>query len=621
MTTALKTGFRKDINALRAIAVLAVLGYHYKIRFLQGGFAGVDLFFVISGYLMTRIILTGLEKESFSYSEFLLRRFQRIVPALLALVLLVSFACFFIYFPHDYKENAGNALASLLFYSNMLYLQHSGYFDQASDRNIFLHTWSLAVEFQFYLIYPAVLLVIKRFISGKQAFRIVFICLLSGLFALAVWINKGQSVLSFYILPTRAWELLAGGLAFLIPVTGLGSAAKKILALSGYLILGYSLVFLHADMAWPGYHTLLPVGAGLLILVAAEDFSLLEISPVQFTGTISYSLYLWHWPVWVMAGYLGYGSGTGTVMMLTLVSMIMAAGSWLIIEKYRPGRIQLVAVITIAMLTLLFFKTYTVNQFMFKPASLELSEYNTSHQGQKAAQFSEGKCFISRGKFSDYKINACLNIVSGKKNLLLIGDSHAADLSESLRGKLELRNIHLLQSTASGCLPLLRNYGSGHCTQLMDFIYRKFLIKNARKIDGVILTANWARGHYNKEVLLDDLTNTLNYLKKYKIKVILIGQTETYTIPYPDIAAREVQFNGKFSSLYIDPEARAVNTLLQKRFPLCYVSIYNEGKVPGLENNKTPYLFDENHFTEYGADMATGKIFASSITGKFLDLL
>ena len=163
----IKSPFRYDINALRAIAVLSVIFYHYQFPFLSGGFAGVDIFFVISGFLMSKLILTGLEKQVFSYPAFLWRRIQRIVPALLFLILLVSLTGFLIYFPWDLKASSINALGSLFFYSNILYLHTASYFDASSALNIYLHTWSLSVEFQFYLLYPLLLIGLHTVINQK----------------------------------------------------------------------------------------------------------------------------------------------------------------------------------------------------------------------------------------------------------------------------------------------------------------------------------------------------------------------------------------------------------------------------------------------------------------------
>lgn len=159
-----KQGFRHDINALRALAVVSVLFYHFNVPFFNGGFSGVDVFYVISGYLMTKIILEGFDRNQFSLLTFYKKRVQRIVPALTFLVVVVLACCFFTYMPDDYQEVARNGSFSLLFISNIAYSFVGSYFGNSADNNIFLHTWSLSVEWQFYLLLPLVLLYCNRYL-------------------------------------------------------------------------------------------------------------------------------------------------------------------------------------------------------------------------------------------------------------------------------------------------------------------------------------------------------------------------------------------------------------------------------------------------------------------------
>lgn len=608
------TYFRYDINALRAIAVIAVVCYHYKVGLLGGGFSGVDVFFVISGYLMTGIIRKSQEQHTFSYFHFLRKRLQRIAPALIFLVLLISLAGFFIYFPRDFKINAGSALASLLFYSNIQYLT-TGYFDTVSELNIFLHTWSLSVEFQFYLLYPLLLIALRKRLNTVALE--IFIPLTVFFFAVSVLLSASHPVWSFYLLPTRSWELLAGTLVFFVKERFSASYYSKYLALTGYILLATCFVTLKSTMIWPGLYTLLPVAATCMVIYANHKFLILETKLIQLTGQISYSLYLWHWPVFVIARYTGFEITPLSQVVLLLISFVMASMSYKLIEDRPPAAGRLVVVTALSLLIVFCCTRFNLNQIMFRHKTLAIADYEVTHTQEKQAQFSEGKCFISGESFKTYDKALCLGITADRPNILLIGDSHAAQLSASLRKLLEARHINLLQSTASGCLPLLRNYGSGGCTRLIDYIYRDFIVHHAAHIDGVLLTANWARGNYDKEILTDDLSTTLRYLKKYKLKVLLIGQTECYTIPYPDIVAREVQYNTKVSQYYINPEGLLVNKILRTDFPEYYVNIYNAGPAPGLKLNQVPYLFDENHMSPYGADLALARIFADPLTIRF----
>lgn len=616
----IKSAFRYDINALRAIAVISVLCYHYQFSFLKGGFAGVDIFFVISGYLMSKIILTALEKQTFSYPAFLLRRIERIIPALLFLIILITVTGFLIYFPWDFKTSTINALGSLLFYSNFLYLPASAYFDASSALNTYLHTWSLSVEFQFYLIYPFILISLNA-ISKKKHWLIIIISLLSAvLFTFSVLLTHVKPVWSFYLLPSRAWEMLVGGMVFLLGDLPLTKLVRQIAAVGGYLILLISLVLLNSWLPWPGFYTLIPVlSTSLIIIAGLNDGFILKNRVIQYIGKISYSLYLWHWPIYVYSQYMGFGNSLTIKFLLITLSFMLATLSYIFVEQTRVTYKKLLVASLSIVAALIVCTEFQINSLVFKNRSLDIARYKSRHMVERNQQFSEGKCFISKGKFEDFNKSLCLHIESGKKNYLLIGDSHGAELSQSLRQTFAARGINLIQATSSGCLPLLRNYGLGHCTRLIDYIYHNFIPQNQLDIDGIILSANWARGHYDRIVLLDDITNTLTYLKQYHFKVIMLGQTEVYTIPYPYIAAREVQYQLKSSKNYLDQEADAINKMLQTSFPGYYVPVYSSDSPP-LKSGTIPYFFDENHLTGYGADLKIAKFLTHRLTKKFFSL-
>lgn len=203
-----QVGFRTDINGLRAWAVISVLLYHFGISGFSGGFVGVDLFFVISGFLMTSIIIKGLEGNKFLIMSFYAARARRIVPALTALCLFLSVIGYWVLAPLDYKMLATHAIAALGFFSNIKFWSEAGYFDVSSHEKWLLHTWSLSVEWQFYLVLPVLLAAVWHFRPGRTPqFSVTLAgCLLS--FATAVAITPQSSSAAFYLLPTRAWEML-----------------------------------------------------------------------------------------------------------------------------------------------------------------------------------------------------------------------------------------------------------------------------------------------------------------------------------------------------------------------------------------------------------------------------
>jgi len=323
--------FRKDINGLRAFAVVAVVLFHFDSNLLTGGFAGVDVFFVISGFLMTTIIFSALEQDKFSIIGFYRARGRRIIPALSVVCLfLMAFAWFYLP-PIDYQLLAKHTLSSLSFLSNMTFWQESGYFDAASHEKWLLHTWSLSVEWQFYIIYPLVLVVCAKLFGLKALRWIVLLGCILGLI-LSAYASIRWPSLAFYSLPTRAWEMMLGGIAFLFPWQ-LAATYKRTLELFGISLIILSYFILTGNDVWPGYLALLPTLGTYFVIVAATESSWLTGNALsQWLGKISYSLYLWHWPVVVAIGYFAFDSSYTLVLGL-ICCLLLATLSFYIVEN------------------------------------------------------------------------------------------------------------------------------------------------------------------------------------------------------------------------------------------------------------------------------------------------
>jgi len=622
MGQANQKNFRYDINALRAIAVIGVLLFHYKVPYVDGGFAGVDVFFVISGYLMSKIIIGGLHRDQFSLLEFYGRRFKRIVPALLGLVLVLTVGGFFIYFPVNYQVNEQNAAASILFISNLVYWKSAGYFAEASDTNILLHTWSLSVEWQFYLIYPVILLAVNKFIKNKSQYIYVFIAVIAIGCATAIWYTTVDKDGSFFLLHSRAWEMMFGGLAFLCEdlAKKIKLLVRQLIAIFGYVIILASLYFLKSSMDWPGAYTLIPVFAAFLIVVVNCDFKVLRFGAVQGTGKISYSLYLWHWPVYVVAQYLGFPLDAIVTISLIVISLILGYLSFKYIESfnYNGDRPILAGALALLIVTASF-AYFEANGSVFKHDALMVADYTKRHPDD--TRIDTKGCFLTtkHKTIGDYNESACLTINPVKKNFLLIGDSHSTHLSDALRARFKDQNINLMVAAASGCSPFIdQKKGKKLCKQLINYTFKVFVAHNADKIDGVIISANWVNRGRRKE-LQKDLEATLTYLKDRHINAILIGQNEIYSITYPVLKAKELQFNKNLTDVYVNKDCFNVNNFMKQKFEPYYVEIINKNGTPALGADYSPYMFDKDHFTPYGANLAINKIFANPIAQRFFN--
>jgi len=324
--------FRKDINGLRAIAVMAVVLFHFSPSWMPGGFAGVDVFFVISGFLMTGIIFKGIEQENFSILKFYVARANRIIPALAMLCLVLFVFGWFYLTPLDYKTLGEHAASSIGFLSNVTYWNESGYFTAASHEKWLLHTWSLSVEWQFYIIYPLVLVAMRKFMSIKVMKATVLLGTVLGFIFCVIATYKWPSA-SYYLLPTRAWEMMIGGVAYLFPFALKEKRKKRVEWLGLVLIVG-SYILISKENLWPGYLVIFPVLGSFLIIQAQRNDSLI-ISNVIFQklGAWSYSIYLWHWPL-VVAVYF-YSLSEIYIYLGIILSILLGFISNKYIEKRK----------------------------------------------------------------------------------------------------------------------------------------------------------------------------------------------------------------------------------------------------------------------------------------------
>ena len=440
--------FREDINGLRAIAVIAVVLFHFNSSWMPGGFAGVDVFFVISGFLMTGIIFKGLEQQKFSILRFYVARANRIIPALALLcIILLIFGWFFLS-PTEYKALGKHAVSSVGFISNNIYWLESGYFDSSSHEKWLLHTWSLSVEWQFYIIYPIILVVSSKILSLKMTKRMLLLGTVIG-FVFCVLVTYKWPNASYYLFPSRAWEMMIGGVAYLYP-SRFGNKQNKILEIIGVLFILGSYFFVTKDTPWPGYLAIFPVLGAFLIIQANSKNSFITGNLLfQKVGAWSYSIYLWHWPIVVAIAY--FSLSKNFIYIGIILSVILGYLSCNYIEKLK-------------------FKN-TLNSFgdafTYKPI-----------QATVLVGFLSGFIYITNGAEHHYSkevitasneatnINPynCINSkelichIGNKSNVkaIIIGDSHAEAITTSLSTIFNLDNEGIIAITKSAC-PFILN--------------------------------------------------------------------------------------------------------------------------------------------------------------------
>ena len=465
--------FRPDINGLRAIAVLAVLLFHFNSAWLPGGFAGVDVFFVISGYLMTAIILNGIHNNKFSLLRFYLSRANRIIPPLAVLCIAVGLWGYFFLPVYDFRVVGRDIVGSLTFTSSIIFGLKQDYFEGSS--NFLLHTWSLSTEWQFYIVYPVLLLLVHRYLGNKHLKTVLILGFVLS-FVISIYGTANFPSAAYYVLPTRAWEMLAGGLAFIFPVA-LSKAKCKVLEIIGLLLIVVSYITISEETPWPGYMAFLPVfGAYLVILSNTESSIFTNNSLFQLIGKWSYSIYLWHWPIAVGLTY--YYVDERLVYVGFLLSILLGYLSYRFIESIRISTYQVVYKLS----------AYTLGISLF--AGLGGFIYATN--GMAFKEPLSANSLIYGGMDNNYRQDeglALLNTTSDY-NYVLIGDSKAGHL---VRGILKSGEPVKL-SWYADCLsmPGAYSFSQSYGNEWRDKCKNNYLIAVNDDVD-VILSQRWVR--------------------------------------------------------------------------------------------------------------------------------
>jgi len=545
-------GYRPEIDGLRAVAVISVVLYHAKLGF-SGGYVGVDVFFVISGYLITSLLLREKEASGrLDIRAFWERRIRRIFPALAVVVIACLIAGWFLFLPLNYMELGQSVVAQSLLASNFYFWSGAEYFAQASDVKPLLHTWSLAVEEQFYLLFPFLILILSKRISRNfLACGILGLCCLS--FSLSVYCSYTHRSVNFYLLPTRAWELLIGSLLAVVPSRACKTRKlPELMSFCGVFAILYAAFAFDNETRFPGVAALLPcVGAALVIWSNSQALTivgrLLAVRSIVFIGLISYSLYLWHWPVLVFSQYWGLQPLSQSQRVLLLcVSFAMAVVSWRFVEipfrrrvivKTLPSVFTVAGVIT----AMLLITGLVVVQKQGLPSRIspEVLKYANGSAVETELRHEMSLEDAITGNF--------IELGEGNKKLpidiLVWGDSHAMAVLPVLDVLCKEHSIRGVAATHSSTAPLVGYESNSEYSLGEDSVaYSNAIVEFIRrmKIRKVILVARW-RG-YDEDGLKRGILSTLASLEQTEAKYWIMKPVPEYPWSVPKALAAAAQF-------------------------------------------------------------------------------
>lgn len=596
-----------EVDGLRAVAVIAVLLYHAGIAAAGGGFIGVDVFFVISGYLITRLLLDDLHRGSFSLADFFKRRVLRIAPALFVM-LAASAVVFFVLFPPALSKGLLASLTSALFsYSNLWFYQTVDYFS-ANDTNPVLHTWSLALEEQFYLVLPLFLLGLRAAGLFRFTTPAVMVLLALSLAASSVIVADSQAM-AFYLPFLRAWELLAGSLLASVRLERLPLRVRGILSNLGLALIVAGAALYTDKISFPGVTALLPVVGAAAVISGQGSRSianrLLMMRFMRWTGALSYSLYLVHWPLLCAASLLLTLYPDKVKAAAVLASFVLAWLSWRFIETpFRRMAAQVSARKVLSFfalacigMALLFRMLDSANAALWDryPVARKYSEWLEADM----SYFRTGTCFLTP-KYDGvryFRFDECLRQHGGKDNVLVMGDSHAANIVTGLAER--FTSLNFLQATASGCRPTVDTAGAARCVDLIRHMYREWLPQQGAGVRYVVLAGRWEAQD------MEPLRRTVSYLKSLGKQVILYGPSPEYMVVVPLMLAYESMFSADLQSRFVRRERFALDATFAKEFSgeVSYFSPVNglcrDGRCEVLAED-TPLFVDRDHFSPVG---------------------
>jgi len=635
--------YRPDINGLRAVAVLSVLLFHAFPTLLPGGFVGVDIFFVISGFLISNIIFQNLANGSFSFVDFYARRVRRIFPALLLVLTCCLLGGWFTLLAHEYAQLGKHIAAGAGFVSNLALWQESGYFDTDSNAKPLLHLWSLGIEEQFYLLWPLLL-----WLAWKKRYSLLAVTLVILMLSFGINLSDvGQDTAAAYYSPLgRFWELLVGALLALRLSTA-RSAASHLprpdwCAAVGAVLIALSITMIDKHASFPGWWALLPV-MGTALLIGAGDAAwlnrkLLSNRVLLGVGLISYPLYLWHWPLLSFAEIIAAKVPAPQYRVLCLLmAVVLAWLTYLVIERpYRARSFRMRQLVilgaSMAVLGLLGFNILHREGLPFRHEQLS--------SAKPAGARSFGFTALGVAIRKDTKVDFCHQTVPRSGNeldtfchqsgaqpyLAVIGDSHANHLFYGLKSSGDKRLNQVLVVGAGGCQPALQGGQSDNCDKQSTVNLAVIQHFDSIKVVAFSASSSWiqTRSSAQVDVLLKGYLDTIQRLQNLGKKVVLIVDTPGFQESPFGCASNPLAVRNQFKdanavceklslerTLPRDVYQQFVQALKNKTSAVQFIDAYaqfcDQSHCQVIDDD-TLLFMDSNHLTDYGSKLVAERI-------------
>ena len=635
--------YRADIDGLRGIAIILVLFFHFEIGGIDNGFLGVDIFFVISGFLITQLISKEITTKKFSISEFYCRRIRRLFPALFFMLVIVSLASFIFFDRASFEKFGFSLITTSLFASNIWFWTETGYFAPSALEKPLLHTWSLSVEEQFYIFFPLLLLLFRRFLFPSPLLIITTLFILSLLLYLYGFYYHPDA--TFFLLPTRIWQLLAGSIIALLHLN-----RRRKLKNLGFHTLGASLVLISLFPQFISALKIPPaipctVGTALILLPIQNSWivKVLSLKPLIWIGLLSYSLYLWHWPIYVFCKYLSFENiDTIKKLILVLLSLFFAWCSWRYIESPfrkmhilpRNKKYFFIPAGSFLSVCILFGIVIIHKEGMaFRHPQRDIIEAQSFwdwHPYGKSPRFHHLE--LSQN-FSDVDI---IGSEYAAPEFLLWGDSHAMAFIPGLEIAARKNNCSFYCLTRSGNPPLLNYQLPGQELLIDNSALNKNIldfIKSNNKIKTIILACAWADYRENYKLQNDPIgTNTINFFNsRFSETIDTLNQLNKNIVVFSQVpplavnnfSTRYYFLKTRFPFLYDDAEMRIttsvknyeskfsnfnefINSFKNKNFMFLDLNQYfhnNDSSFFIFEQNGIPLYRDAGHLSTYGSEM------------------